>query len=366
MALSDSDRALLQLLTEGGQDYAQAGALLGVDASEAALRSQGALSSLTPAEPPLPPAVSDWLLGQADPISQADAVAAIRQDESLRRQAVATASAMKLVFPSVEVPEVPSSVESGPTQKIPAPSATPPPPASTAPQTPSSTGMGGPHGSGGAYRALPTSEPKEPLASRVSGRVGGLSAVLRKNPRAAVVGGALSVLVIAVVLGVTLLGGRDSQKETGSNGTATLVPLEPVSNGSAASGQAVVVAANGAAIAQVQIAGLEPTTADQSYVLWLYRNPEQAYPLARDVVGKTGKLSGPAPVPRGLEPPYSSYGCLELTLASKTEIEAGLKRVAKSGTGPAVGESVLRGEIAPASRDPRSGPASVCDPDARD
>jgi hypothetical protein len=133
-----------------------------------------------------------------------------------------------------------------------------------------------------------------------------------------------------------------------------------------ASGQAVVVAANDAAIVQLNADGLPPTGAGESYVLWLYRNPEQAYPLARDAVGGSGKLTGPAPVPRGLDPAYDTYGCLELTLASADEIEAALKRVARSGTGPAVGSSVLRGEIAPASREPRSGSASVCDPDARD
>lgn len=364
MALSDSDRALLQLLIEGDQDYLQASALLGVSASDAADRSRSALASLSPSAQALPPPVSDWLLGQADPIVQADAIAAIRNDDEMRRRTVAAASALRLVFPSARIPEVPSAEPSVPEQDTPrrvptgganrsartSPPTDPPPAPDVEPSS--------------VYRGAVTEKP--PLASRVSERISGLSGALRRNPRAAILGGALSVLVLAIVLGVTLLGGKDGEESQKPGGTATLVPLAAVDTGSSASGQAVVVAAEGAAIAQVEIKGLEPTSADQSYVLWLYRNPEQAYPLARDVVGETGKLSGPAPVPRGLDPPYGTYGCLELTLASKTEIEAGLRRVAKQGTGPAVGQSILRGEISPADRDPRSGSASVCDPDARD
>lgn len=378
MPLNDSDRALLQLFLEGGQDYAQAAALLGVEPSAAADRARSAVSSIAPTEQPPPHPVSDWLLGQADPIAEADAISSIRSDADLRRRTVAIASGLRLVFPGARIPEIPQADDSGSTDA----SATPPqtaalppgdePPAVSAPDaaarsTPAFTQPSTTPSESTGYRAPPKGAPSESFSTRVASRVSSSVAALRRNPKAAVLGGAASVLAVAVVLGVTLLGGKDDQEgSAGRNGTATLVPLAPVTDRARGTGQAVVVAANGAAIVQVSISDLAPTTSDESYVLWLYRNPEQAYPLARDVVGETGKLTGPAPVPRGLEPAYSTYGCLELTIASRSAIEAGLKKVAKSGTGPAVGTSVLRGEIAPASRDPRSGSASVCDPSARD
>ncbi len=374
MPLNDSDRALLQLFLEGGQDYAQAAALLGVEPSAAADRARSAISSIAPGEQPPPHPVSDWLLGQADPIAEADAISSIRSDSDLRRRTVAIASGLRLVFPAAQIPEIPQADDSrAAAASVPPQQATPAPPPQAPPSISSSTAPPSPTESSAAasgsagYRSPTRATPSESFSSRVATRVGGLMAALKRNPKAAVLGGAASVLAIAVVLGITLLGGKDDQgTSAGGNGTATLVPLAPVTDQAAGTGQAVVVAASGAAIVQVSVSGLAPTAPDESYVLWLYRNPEQAYPLARDVVGKTGKLTGPAPVPRGLEPAYSTYGCLELTIASRSAIEAGLKKVAKSGAGPAVGTSVLRGEIAPASRDPRSGSASVCDPSARE
>ncbi len=374
MALTNSDRALLQLFLEGGQDYAQAAVLLDLERDAAAGRARDAVEALSPGSPPLPPSVSDWLLGQADTIAEADAIASVRSDPDLRRRAVAVASGMRLVFPEAIIPEVPQSDSTSPPPSSPPPAplarevtaeptraAVPPPDARMSSQPDSGSG------STTGFRPPAADLESISMSAGVAARVGAVTRAFRQRPRLAILAGASIVLLTAVVLGVTLLGGGDSdQRSSGGNGTATLVPLAPVDEREDGSGQAVVVAANDAAIVQLSADGLSPTGAGESYVLWLYRNPEQAYPLARDAVGGSGKLTGPAPVPRGLAPAYDTYGCLELTLASADEIEAALKRVARSGTGPAVGSSVLRGEIAPASREPRSGSASVCDPDARD
>lgn len=371
MPLTDSQKALLQLFLEGGQDYAQAAALLDLDRDGAADRARDAVEALSPGSPGLPASVSDWLLGQADTIAEADAISAVRRDSDLRRRTVAVASGMRLVFPEARIPDVPHSDSSSPSpSRIPREdprvetSAPAVPPPDLAPTPPLDSGPAGTEG----FRTPSADREAGTLSAGVAARVGSTTRAIRQKPRFAILAGASIVLLIAVVLGVTLLGGDETDRRTGSegNGTATLVPLAPVDDRGKSSGQAVVVAANGAAIVQLSATGLAPTGAGESYVLWLYRNPEQAYPLARDAVGDAGKLTGPAPVPRGLEPSYGTYGCLELTLASSDEIEVALKRVAKSGTGPVVGSSVLRGEISPASRDPRSGSASVCDPDARD
>ncbi|MFM8528038.1 MAG: hypothetical protein ACKOBH_08035 [bacterium] len=375
MPLTDSQKALLQLFLEGGQDYAQAAAWLDLERDGAANRARDAVEALSPGSPALPPSVGDWLLGQADTIAEADAIAAVRRDPDLRRRAVAVASGMRLVFPEAHIPDVPPSDSSSPPLSSPStserqaraepsrPTTPAVPPPEVEPASRPASGRGGTEG----FRPPSANKEAGSLSAGVAARVGSTTRAIRQKPRFAILAGASIVLLIAVVLGVTLLGG-DETDQAGSegNGTATLVPLAPVDDRGKSTGQAVVVAANDAAIVQLSANGLAPTGAGESYVLWLYRNPEQAYPLARDAVGDSGKLTGPAPVPRGLDPSYGTYGCLELTLASSDEIEAALKRVAKSGTGPSVGSIVLRGEISPASRDPRSGSASVCDPDARD
>lgn len=378
MPLTDSQKALLQLFLEGGQDYAQAAALLDLDRDGAANRARDAVEALSPGSPALPPPVGDWLLGQADTIAEADAIAAVRRDPDLRRRAVAVASGMRLVFPEAHIPDVPPSDSSSPPLSSPPTSQRQARAEPSTPATPATPAVPPPDvepplrqdsGSGGTEGFRPPSANRETgsLSAGVAARVGSTTRAIRQKPRFAILAGASIVLLIAVVLGVTLLGGDETDRAgSEGNGTATLVPLAPVDDRGKSTGQAVVVAANDAAIVQLSASGLAPTGPGESYVLWLYRNPEQAYPLARDAVGDSGKLTGPAPVPRGLDPSYGTYGCLELTLASTDEIEAALKRVAKSGTGPSVGSTVLRGEISPASRDPRSGSASVCDPDARD
>lgn len=373
MPLDQSDRALLQLFLEGGQDYSQAAALLELDRTEISTRAHASLSRLTSPPSELPRSVCDWLLGQSDPISEADAISSLRSDPALRRTAVAVSSGLKLVFPGASVPDVPPAESltdpAGERSAPPAPSGaagtvTGPEPSSQT-MVPDQT-SGATAKSSGSYRVASGELSGESISSRIAGLVGGATASIRRNPRSSILVAAVCTLAIAVVLGITLLGGKDGEAGgSDGGGTATLVPLEPTTADTKARGRAVVVAANGAAIAQINVAGLEPTAPGESYVLWLYRDPDQAYPLARDVVGETGKLTGPAPVPRGLDPPYESYGCLELTLARRAQIERGLRVVARSGTGPAIGTSVLRGEISPAERDPRSGSASVCDPDQR-
>jgi hypothetical protein len=380
MPLTDSEKALLQLFIEGGQDYAQAATLLGLERDAAADRAREAVEVLAPGSLPLPSSVCDWLLGQADAITEADAVSSIRNDPDLRRRAVAVASSMRLVFPEARIPEVPSSESGSPPLSIPDSPAAPARPRAPkgeevevtpvadrgAGARPTRTPRSTPHETRG-FRPPSDAVEADSISAGVAARVGATARAIGQRPRIAVLAGATIVLLTAVVLGVTLLGGNDANQDgSGGNGTATLVPLAPVDDPGEGSGQAVVVAANGAAIVQLSATGLPATKPGESYVLWLYRNPEQAYPLARDAVGSSGRLTGPAPVPRGLDPAYDTYGCLELTLASSDDIEASLRRVAKSGTGPAVGKTVLRGEIAPASREPRSGSASVCNPDARD
>src|SRR6476661_1373333 len=72
VALTDEQRAMLQLLLEGGQSYDDISSLLGITPDEVRSRARAALTEIGGADPDSQVALSDYLLGQADPIGRAD------------------------------------------------------------------------------------------------------------------------------------------------------------------------------------------------------------------------------------------------------------------------------------------------------
>jgi hypothetical protein len=80
VAVTDEQRALLQLLLEGGQGYDDIGSLLGIGPDEVRSRARKALTEIGGADPDAQVGLSDFLLGQADPIGRADAIRHLQAD----------------------------------------------------------------------------------------------------------------------------------------------------------------------------------------------------------------------------------------------------------------------------------------------
>src|SRR5919106_4278672 len=80
MALTEDQRAMLQLLLERGQSYEDIGSLLGLDTDEVRARARAALTEMGGADPDRDVGLTDYLLGQADPIGRADASRHLRDD----------------------------------------------------------------------------------------------------------------------------------------------------------------------------------------------------------------------------------------------------------------------------------------------
>ncbi|KAA0271772.1 MAG: hypothetical protein EDQ89_09685, partial [Acidobacteria bacterium] len=78
MQLQGDQRALLQLLCERGQSYEDIAGLLGGSAEEVRNRARAALREIGGADPDADVALTDFLLGQADPIGRADAILQVR------------------------------------------------------------------------------------------------------------------------------------------------------------------------------------------------------------------------------------------------------------------------------------------------
>ena len=113
MAITPDQQATLQLLLERGQTYADLAKLLGQDESEVRARARGALTELGGADPDRNVGLTDYLLGQADPIGRADASRHLREDPADRQLAALLSEALRAMFPAAELPRLPGEPRGG-------------------------------------------------------------------------------------------------------------------------------------------------------------------------------------------------------------------------------------------------------------
>lgn len=98
---------MLQLLLERGQSYADLAAVLGVDEAEMRARARSALTELADADPDHRVGLTDYLLGQADPIGRADAVRHLKDDPADLALATELSQKLLLLAPEAELPRLP-------------------------------------------------------------------------------------------------------------------------------------------------------------------------------------------------------------------------------------------------------------------
>ena len=100
MAMTPDQQATLQLLLERGQSYADLARLLGEDEDEVRARARAALTELGGADPDRNVGLTDYLLGQADPIGRADAVPPpARRPRRPRAGRASSASTLRAIVP---------------------------------------------------------------------------------------------------------------------------------------------------------------------------------------------------------------------------------------------------------------------------
>jgi hypothetical protein len=107
MALSADQQAMLQLLLERGQSYTDLASLLGVDEAEVRARARAALTELAGTDPDRNVGLTDYLLGQADPIGRADAVRHLKDDPADLGLATEITQKIRLIAPAAELPRLP-------------------------------------------------------------------------------------------------------------------------------------------------------------------------------------------------------------------------------------------------------------------
>jgi hypothetical protein len=340
MGLSDEQRAMLQLLLEGGQGYDDIGGLLGIPGEEVRARARAALREIGGADPDAVVGLTDYLLGEADPIGRADAARHLQNDPDANDLATRLVAQLRLLAPRAELPEIPA-LRTG--RRATAPASVPELPA---------TAPAGAAAAGGAS-----------LPARLSRPLGGMT-----GRRLAVVLGAAALLIVAVVVVVVAISGGDNGGDGGTPAPSSdleIVQLRPLAGGSGATGVAVFGQANNQPVLRVNLAGLQPTAKQQFYIVWLYRSDKIAFPIARQTAGTDGNVRGDAAIPSALNNVLGVFGCIDVSLANARDTAAALRAAVKGKAQfPAhSGESVLRGQIPPGpGESAATGSASNCAP----
>jgi hypothetical protein len=358
LALTDEQRAMLQLLLEGGQSYEDIGSLLGIAPDEVRTRARAALQEIAGTDPDAQVGLSDYLLGQADPIGRADAVRQLQSDPETNATAERLVQTLRLLAPKAQLPEIPAP-KGG--KRVPAPpppptASTPPPPGPAPGAAPSPTPS--PSGPGFASRAAAL------LSGLGRGRAGG------GNPRVRFLIGLAAALALVVVIVVLTTGGDGSGSDCQPIDTSAAqqagVPLIKLAAAGAAaeesckpSGQVTLGEAQQSQsgknqprtfILQANAVHLQPTESGERYLLWLYKSDSQALPLGQETVDSSGNLTGGIPLSAEqvvLLPAFDSIRFSRVTSDQAQQLQSSLQAQGKKATGvvPFTGDLVLQGNV---------------------
>lgn len=326
MPLSDDSRALLQLLLERGKNYADISGLLGIDQAEARRRAGQALAEIDPSVSAPEPELTDYLLGQADPITRADVDRRIESDPGLADDVEALNSQLRLLFPKADL--------SRPGEPRPKPAA------SEARQRSSSPGE------------VPGAETGESTGGP------GRDALTSHQRRliALLLGGALLAVVVILLLTGVFGGSGDENNGNGNGGESTstreqtIAVLNPV-DGQNGTGQVRFGVSQENFAADIQLSELDPTKGEERYALWLYGSTG-AFPFAVSKVGESGNFSSVQSLTNLLVCPVAGnvFPEVRLTRVKGPDLNRSLRKATAGGNDDLqfpeyVGSTVLQGPL---------------------
>lgn len=187
-----------------------------------------------------------------------------------------------------------------------------------------------------------------PGAATATAEVPAAAAPDRRRSALWIILGAGALVLVVVLLVVASGGGGGDQSTTTSSGAqedAVPVRLTPVGGSGASGGLTIIRIADQPAV-DLDIRGLEPTGADQTYVLLFVGSGGRSLPVAFQAVGQNGRITGRTPIPTAAASLLPSFDTAELTLTRQRAAANAVQQAAKAGTLPQrVGTSVLRGPL---------------------
>jgi hypothetical protein len=180
-----------------------------------------------------------------------------------------------------------------------------------------------------------------------------------RRARIGIAAGAAVIAVLILLVAGVFGGGDDdssSSADSGSDGgsiqastdpNATQAVLEPLDGGDAG-GRALFGRVDRTAVLQVDAEGLEPTSGDQVYTVWLYRSPQVVLRVGAVRVPESGGIAAQFPLPTQLLAYIAggAFNQIDITLTSNKAYAAEVAAARRERRLPTLtGESVLRGEI---------------------
>lgn len=332
MSLSPDTQALLELILKRGQSYADIGALLEVPEPEVRTRAREALSELGGADPDRNVGLTDWILGQADPITRADAARHLREDAEDNRLASELIAALRELAPDAELPKVPGA---------PAP------------------GRGRRRAAAGEPAPVVDARPEKAEPEAAAELPSRLSSLTSHQSRLIIVLGSAAVLLVAVVLAVSGVFGGDDDDSTaaGDSDTTTAadtptediqtVPLRASGGGDAEGSATFGIAGGSQAFVDLDISNLEPAPSGKAYVLWLLVSEEEGHPLTPFQVSQNGTYSEQIPIASFLTQLAARTRFVDVSLSPRKPLLEEVGRAVDAGT-PIIdytGETILRGSV---------------------
>lgn len=340
MALSTDQQAMLQLLLERDQGYTDIASLLGIEVEEVRRRARAALQELAGEDPDRRVGLTDYLLGQADPIGRADVVRHLQSDPETRQLAQSLSAKLRVIAPEAVLPDISAANGRARRARLPRVRVSLPRPHRPAPA-----------------RTRITSPPSHPAAASPAAEAPSRGWIRSLSPRQArlLVGlGASSVLLVAVVLAVTGVfggGGEQAAEPEAANPAVneeiTRVNLRPQA-GNAGGGQAIFGLATGdQPFLDLTLRDLKPAPEGMTYVLWFLLTDERGYPLAPVAVDDQGNLSDRFAIPRPAIPVAARTQFVDVSLVENEKLARDIEEALRDEQVlvPYPGDSVLRGAI---------------------
>jgi hypothetical protein len=312
--LTADQGALLGLLLERGQSYADISGLLGVSEDEVRARARAALGELGGADPDRSVGLTDYLLGQADPIGRADAVRHLRDDADDYQLAERIVNELSEIAPGADLPRLPGEPRTAPHLRA----------ARRRPKAPA--------GAGSPRTSLSLRQTRV-IAALLSGAVI-LAVVIAAIAGAFSSGGSSSSTTASVPSSTT----SPSTTTTPAGGSTTTTPANPGGNpqtltpvtlngvgGSRGKGLATFgLATANTPFLDVKTIGLPPAPNGQVYSLWLGLNPSKrvGYPIA-PLLQPHDRF----PIPSAILPTLPSMKSVDVMLSSANGLRNEIQRV---------------------------------------
>jgi len=285
VTITSDQQATLQLLLERDQSYDDLASLLGVEPAQVRERARAALAELGGANPDRNVALTDYLLGEADPIDRADASRHLREDPADRELATLLSERLRELFPGAELPRLPGQAR-------------------------------------GARPARAVAGPRPTL----------------QRP-ALILGAAALVVVVAVLAIAGAFDGGDSDSATAAEdggAQAEPVPIRLRPSGGSDAGGVIVfgLATTDDPFIEFQVRKLEPPTAEDAYVLWFLARDGTGFPLPTPLpVQPDGTLSERIAVPPEVLAFASQASSIAIALNDRGDLDREIRQTVQAGQG---------------------------------